>query len=315
MTVPDFTPQPDEVTSILRRAHRRRSLKAAEVLGGLGLALLLVAATTAGGGADGRAGINVVDGPSPSSSGSASAAASPGGGIESGDPGESAQPQPQPSGGSSEAPSGGGDEPSSSSSAAAGGSPQRPRVTRLPTVQRTTVSGRGATEGGCQTKVIDPTAPTQSTVGDIWCLIIDARTPTGSGSGQTVHPFGGGASSSTEATSDFYWFAFSVCRQADAEGDLRLSFDDDEEVDFRVRQGSDGPIVWTFSTLRPSGGTAHALVVHRSDCIQWQINWDPVDEAGAPLADGEYVIEGQSLAPEIADTRETGIYFTVGDEA
>jgi hypothetical protein len=165
--------------------------------------------------------------------------------------------------------------------------------------------------------VVNPGDPTYSAAGNTWCVIVDASTPTGGGSGASVYPMGGGASA-TSATSGsgVYDFRFSVCRQADAISDLRLSFDDAEEVEFRVRRGGfDGPVVWSYSTLdhaRPQGD-AHTLTVGRSDCIQWRLDWDPYDDAGSRLADGEYVIEGLSLAPEVARLPGTAINFTVGE--
>ena len=310
MTVPDFTPRPDEVTGILQRAQRRRTRRAAEALGGLGFALLLVAATVGNGPTD-RASVEITDDPSATASASPDPEASAGGGAApsaaaSADPAGSATARPVRTDDPTprETPAG---EPAGSASPA-----DEPSTWRRSTIGRSTVAGRGATEQGCQSRVIDPRDPTYSAAGNTWCVIVDAATPTGRGSGASVYPMGGGATTSSAGTAPgVYEFRFSVCRQADARDDLRLSFEDNREVEFRVRRGFDGPVVW--SSLTPVIGGPHSLTVRRSDCIQWQLDWDPVDDAGQPLADGEYVIEGLSLAAEISKLPGTGINFRIGE--
>lgn len=320
MTTPDFSPRPDEVAGILRRAQRRRLRKAGEVLAGAGLCVLLLAAMAGTGGSGDRASVDVVDGPSRTPSPAPSAEETPPTGEGSGgaSPGTTASGAPggQPGSTTDPAPGSSGEgEPSRGGTARPGPGEEGGEAPARYPAERSTAAGRATTEQGCQSRVVNPTAPTQAAAGNTWCLIIEAYTPTGSSSATTVYPYGGGGVSSSRGTGPgIYEFRFSVCRHADAVSDLRLSFAQAPEVEFVVRRSSfDGPVVWTYSSAQSGGGAAHSAAVRRGDCLQWQIDWDPYDDAGARMADGGYVMEGRSLAREVAERPGVAQTFRVGE--
>jgi hypothetical protein len=271
MTVPDFTPQPDEVSGILRRARRRRTRTAAEVLSGIGLALLVVAAAAGSGPAD-RASVEIVD---RAPKRTATAEPLPAEGVAPGVSG----PAPTRAAGDATAPATTGwpdDDSEPSPTASPAPDDDQPDPGTEPTREPADDSGRRDYDGdlgprlakgmalACQNRIVDPANPVNAVVRNGYCLSWRWQS----------------ASDARDFT-----MSFDICRVADSTEDGRLDFPGEEEVDFAVYRGhqdSAGQPVREEQLSRFShevryDATPHSRPLLRGDCLVWELTVQRTD--------------------------------------
>jgi hypothetical protein len=296
MTEPSFTPAPEEISGILRRAHRRRTRTAAGGAAALSLALVgLVAVTTDR--LDRRASVEITDPgpdetPSPDTSDGADASPAPRDGA--GAAGGSQQPAgPRPSS------TAGGRDAGSGSAAPAPADPSA--STAEDGNDRVDYDGdlgptreTGAANVQCQSRVIDPAEPEQTVIRNGYCLNTELATSPDEPIVATLR----------------------ICRTTDSTSDGRLEFPSEEEADFGLYTGhrSGGRVVrdrklFRFSEQVRYDDAPHAVPVTRGDCLRWRLTMErPEGHSG-----GLVVAFATTSTTFPSDVRESDMYLGPGE--
>ncbi|MDQ1712711.1 MAG: hypothetical protein QOE45_2161 [Frankiaceae bacterium] len=77
------------------------------------------------------------------------------------------------------------------------------------------------------------------------------------------------------------------------------SFPTTQEAELTISRGSPRVEVWRWSRGTSPARTRHGLAVGSGTCLRWTVVWSVSDDAGRPLAAGQYTLDAQVLADNL----------------